>query len=100
MGSILRFDTEFNIGIPDDNCVTKYVCTCAFKQELFNMQLKEWSRSLNEDLLYCNWKHLRKGKTQLDRSEGDSDGLKRDIQSIREINEFLNNKIDHLTSIL
>ena len=40
--------------MPDDNHVTKYVRNCAFDEGLYNMQLKEWSRNLNEDLLYCN----------------------------------------------
>ena len=61
--SILRFDTEFNISMPDENYVTKYVRTCAFAQEFSNMCLKEWSRTLNEDFLYCNSKYSRKGDT-------------------------------------
>ena len=35
--SILRFDTEFNIGMPVDNYVTKYIHTCTFEQEVSNM---------------------------------------------------------------
>ena len=30
LGSILRFDTEFNIAMPDDNYVTKYVRNYTF----------------------------------------------------------------------
>ena len=39
--SILRFDTEFNIGMPDDYYGTKYVRTCTLEQEVSNIQLKE-----------------------------------------------------------
>ena len=62
LGSILRFDTEFNIAMPDDNYVTKYVRNFALDEGIYNMQLKEWSRNLNEDLLYYNSKHLKKKK--------------------------------------
>ena len=37
LGSILRFDTKFNIGIPEDNYVTKYVRNCAFDEGVSNM---------------------------------------------------------------
>ena len=55
---------------------------------------------MNEDLLYCNSKQLKKGDTQLDRLEGDIDALKRANQNIRQTNELLTNKIDNLTSML
>ena len=100
LGSILRFDTKFNIGIPNDNYVTKHVLNCAFDEGVSNMQLKEWSRNLNEDLLYCNSKHSKEGDTQLDRLEGDIDTLKRTNQNIRQTNELLTKKIDNLTSML
>ena len=45
LGSILRFDTKFNIGMSDDNYVTKYVRNCACDEGVSNMQLKEWSRN-------------------------------------------------------
>ena len=64
------------------------------------MQLKEWSRNLNEDLLYCNSKHSKEGDTQLDRLEGDIDALKRANQIIRQTHDLLTNKIDNLTLIL
>ena len=35
--SILRFDTKFSIGIPEDNYVTKYVRNCAFDEGVSNM---------------------------------------------------------------
>ena len=35
--SILRFDTEFNIAMPDDNYVTKCVRNCAFDERISNM---------------------------------------------------------------
>ena len=60
LGSILRFDTEFNIAMPDDNYVTKYVRNCALDEGIYTMQLKEWSRNLNEELLYCNSKHSKR----------------------------------------
>ena len=100
LGSILRFDTEFNIAMPDDNYVTKYVRNCVLDEEISNMQLKEWSRNLNEELLYCNSKHSKKGDSQLDRLEGDIDALKRANHNIKQTNELLTNKIDNLTSIL
>ena len=31
-GSILRCDTEFDIGLPDENYVTKYIRTCDFEK--------------------------------------------------------------------
>ena len=40
LGSILRFDTEFNIAMPDDNYVTKYVRNFALDEGIYNMQLK------------------------------------------------------------
>ena len=98
--SILRFGTKFNIGMSDDNYVTKYVRNCALDEGISNMQLKEWSRNLNEELLYCNSKHSKKGDTQLDRLEGDIDALKRANHNIKQTNELLTNKIDNLTSIL
>ena len=100
LGSILRFDTKFNIGMPNDNYVTKHVLNCAFDEGVSNMQLKEWSRNLNEDLLYCNSKHSKEGDTQLDRLEGDIDALKRANQIIRQTHDLLTNKIDNLTSML
>ena len=39
--SILRFDTECNIGMSNDNYVTKYVRNCAFDKRVYNLQLKE-----------------------------------------------------------
>ena len=83
LGSILRFDTKFNIGMSNDNYVTKYVRNSAFDKGVYNMQLKEWSRNFNEDLLYCNSKHSKEGDTQLDKLEGDIDTLKRANQNIR-----------------
>ena len=86
--------------MPDENYVTKYVRTCAFGQEISNMYLKEWSRTLNEDFLYCNSKYSRKGDTQLDRFEEDIDVLEQENLNIRQSNELLTNKIDYLTSML
>ena len=86
--------------MPNDNYVTKYVRNCAFDEGISQMQLKEWSRNLNGDLLYYNSKHLKKGDSQLDRLEGNIDALKRANQNIRQTNELLTNKIDNLTSIL
>ena len=34
LGSIPGLDTEFNIGVPDDKYITKYVRTCTFEQEV------------------------------------------------------------------
>ena len=42
------------------------------------MNLKEWSRNLNEDLLYCNSKQSKEGDTQLNRLERGIDVLKRE----------------------
>ena len=78
LGSILHFDTEFNIGMHDDNYVTKYVRNCAFDEGVSNMQLKEWSRNLNEDFLYCNSKYSKEKNTLLHRLKGDIDALKRE----------------------
>ena len=69
--------------MPDDTYVTKHVRNCAFDEGVSNMQLKEWSRNLNEDLLYCNSKHSKEGDIQLDILEGDVDTLKRANRNIR-----------------
>ena len=100
LGSILCFDTEFNIGMSDNNYVTKYVHICTFNEGVSNFQLKEWSRNLNEDLLYCSSKHSKEGDTQLDRLEGDINALKRSKKNISKTNELLTNKIDNLTLML
>ena len=57
LGSIVRFGTEFNIAMPDENSVIKCVRNCAFDEGIPSMQLKEWSRNLNEDLLCCKSKY-------------------------------------------
>ena len=44
--------------------------------------------------------NTKKGVTQLDRLEGDIGALKRESQNIRQTNELLTNKIDHLTLML
>ena len=100
LGSILCFDTEFNIGMSDNNYVTKYVRNCAFDERVYNMQLKEWSRNLNEDLLHYHSKHPKEGDTRLGRLEGDIDALKGSNRNIRQTNELITNKIDNLTSML
>ena len=100
LGSILYFDIKYNIAMSDDKYVTKYIRNCTFDEGVSNMQLKEWSRNLNEDLLYCNSKHSKEGDTQLDRFEGDIDSLRRTNQNIRETNELLTNKVDNLISML
>ena len=86
--------------MPDDNYVIKYIHNCVFDEGLSNMKLKEWSRNLNEDLLYCNSKHLKEEDAQLNRLERGIDVLTRENQNIRQTNELLTNKIDNLMSML
>ena len=63
--------------MPDDNHVTEYIRNSAFDEGISNIQLKEWSININEDLLYCYYKHSKEGDIQLDRLEGDMGALKR-----------------------
>ena len=98
--SILRFDTECNIGMSNDNYVTKHVRNYAFDKRVYNMQLKEWSRNLNEDLLHYHSKYPKEGDTRLGRLEGDIDALKGSNRNIRQTNELITNKINNLTSML